>query len=65
MIELAELNQMSSRSRFRSKYNKFRGIPGFSNNILTDLTNDVLSVKSKLTNYLNIKLGKDKSSKKS
>jgi len=29
------------------------------------LTNDVLSVKSKLTNYLNIKLGKDKSSKKS
>ena len=65
MIELAELNQMSSRSRFRSKYNKFRGIPGFSNNMLTDLTNDVLSVKSKLTNYLNIKLGKDKSSKKS
>ena len=65
MIELAELNQMSSRSRFRSKYNKFRGIPGFSNNILTDLTNDVLLVKSKLTNYLNIKLGKDKSSKKS
>lgn len=65
MIELAELNQMSSRSRFRSKYNKFRGIPGFSNNMLTDLTNDVLSVKSKFTNYLNIKLGKDKSSKKS
>ena len=65
MIELAELNQMSSRSRFRSKYNKFRGIPGFSNNMLTDLTNDVLAVKSKLTNYLNIKLGKDKSSKKS
>ena len=65
MIELAELNQMSSRSRFRSKYNKFRGIPGFSNNMLTDLTNDVMSVKSKLTNYLNIKLGKDKSSKKS
>ena len=65
MIELAELNQMSSRSRFRSKYNKFRGIPGFSNNMLTDLTNDVLSVKSKLTNYLNIKLGKNKSSKKS
>ena len=65
MIELAELNEMSSRSRFRSKYNKFRGIPGFSNNMLTDLTNDVLSVKSKLTNYLNIKLGKDKSSKKS
>ena len=64
MIELAELNQMSSRSRFRSKYNKFRGIPGFSNNMLTDLTNDVLSVKSKLTNYLNIKLGKYKSSKK-
>jgi len=63
MIELAELNQMSSRSRFRSKYNKFRGIPGFSNNMLTDLTNDVLSVKSKLTNYLNIKLSKDKSSK--
>ena len=65
MIELADLNQMSSRSRFRSKYNKFRGIPGFSNNMLTDLTNDVMSVKSKLTNYLNIKLGKDKSSKKS
>ena len=65
MIELAELNQMSSRSRFRSKYNKFRGIPGFSNNMLTDLTNDILLVKSKLTNYLNIKLGKDKSSKKS
>ena len=65
MIELAELNQMSSRSRFRSKYNKFRGIPGFSNNMLIDLTNDILSVKSKLTNYLNIKLGKDKSSKKS
>ena len=64
MIELAELNEMSSRSRFRSKYNKFRGIPGFSNNMLTDLTNDVLSVKSKLTNYLNIKLGKYKSSKK-
>ena len=64
MIELAELNQMSSRSRFRSKYNKFRGIPGFSNNMLTDLTNDVLSVKSKLTKYLNIKLGKYKSSKK-
>jgi len=65
MIELAELNQVSSRSRFRAKYNKFRGIPGFSNNMLTDLTNDVMSVKSKLTNYLNIKLGKDKSSKKS
>ena len=64
MIELAELNQMSSRSRFRSKYNKFRGIPGFSNNMLTDLTNDVLSVKSKLTKYLNIKLGKYKSNKK-
>ena len=64
MIELAELNQMSSRSRFRSKYNKFRGIPGFSNNMLTDLTNDVLSVKSKFTNYLNIKLGNYKSSKK-
>ena len=47
-----------------AKYNKFRGIPGFSNNMLTDLTNDVLSVKSKLTNYLNIKLGKYKSSKK-
>ena len=64
MIELAELNEMSSRSRFRSKYNKFRGIPGFSNNMLTDLTNDVLSVKSKLTKYLNIKLGKYKSNKK-
>ena len=64
MIELAELNQMSSRSRFRSKYNKFRGIPGFSNNMLTDLTNDILSVKSKFTNYLNIKLGNYKSSKK-
>ena len=64
MIELAELNEMSSRSRFRSKYNKFRGIPGFSNNMLTDLTNDILSVKSKFTNYLNIKLGNYKSSKK-
>ena len=65
MIELAELNRLSSRSRFRSKYNKFRGIPGMSNNILTELTNDVLSVKSKFTDYLNIKLGKDKQSKKS
>ena len=64
MIELAELNRVSSRSRFKSKYNKFRGIPGISNNMLTDLTNDVLSVKSKFTDYLNIKLRKDKQSKK-
>ena len=64
MIELAGLNRLSSRSRFRSKYNKFRGIPGVNNNMLADLTNDILSVKSKFTDYINIKLGKDKQGEK-
>ena len=64
MIELAALNRLSSRSRFRYKYNKFRGIPGVNNNMLADLTNDVLSVKSKFTDYINIKLGKDKEGEK-
>ena len=64
MIELAGLNRLSSRSRFRSKYNKFRGIPGVNNNILADLTNDVLSVKSKFADYINIKLGKNKQGEK-
>ncbi|GIT12360.1 MAG: hypothetical protein CM1200mP33_5460 [Chloroflexota bacterium] len=35
-----------------------------NNNILADLTNDVLSVKSKFADYINIKLGKKKQGEK-
>ena len=65
MIELADLNKISSRSRFKSKYKKFRNISSLKNSYVYNLANEALVTKSKITNYISEKIKNRRSTEKS
>ena len=64
MIELADLNKISSRSRFKSKYKKFRNISSLKNSYVYNLANEALVTKSKITNYISGKIKNRRSTEK-
>ena len=56
MIELAQLNKRSERSRFKDKYKKFRTISDLNNSYISNLANEAISAKSKLAKYITEKI---------